>query len=199
MMFHGDGTASPGSTSVYHVGIDAANPEQFNLWLDQSSGRNQQANYWDNTRPTSTQFRLGSNGSVNSNGGGYVGWIWTAIPGYSYFGRYDGNTSTDGPFIYTGFRPAWILIKIADAAADWVIYDATRDTYNPVTTRNAVNQTWPDSSNSGGSGWMLDILSNGFKPRTSEATVNNGSYFYVYAAFAEHPFGGGNVNPSPAR
>jgi hypothetical protein len=151
---------------------------------------------WNNTAPTSTVFTLDSNAEVNSSGANYVAYCFTEIPGYSKFGSYVGNGSTDGPFVYCGFRPRFVLAKIASggSAADWLLIDTVRNTYNVMNTILKANaSTANDSSNP-----IIDSTANGFKVRTT-TEPNQSSGTYIYAAFAEYPFGGSNTSPSPAR
>jgi hypothetical protein len=144
-----------------------------------SAGPN--AAYWNNTTPSSSVFTLGVASELNGNTRTFVAYCWAPIAGYSQFGSYTGNGSTDGPFIYTGFRPRFVLIKNADSTGDWTIMDTARDTYNATITA-----LYPDLSNSEGGG-NIDILSNGFKIHNT--TYQNGSgNQMIYAAFAENPF-----------
>ena len=124
--------------------------------------------------------------------GDYVYYNWHSVPGYSAIGYYDGNSSANGPFIYTGFRPAFVMRKISNSGntGSWVMQDSTRSPYNPS------NQLlYPDLTNSEGISGDLDFLSNGFKLRTTYWNIGR----FIYVAFAENPFGGENVSPSNAR
>jgi len=115
----------------------------------------------------------------------YVAYCWAPVAGYSAFGSYTGNGSTDGPFVYTGFRPRWIMFKRTDTTANWLLIDTARDSYNA-----AAKHLHPDLSNAEATGsppWA-DILSNGFKLRNSYGETNASSGTYIYAAFAESPF-----------
>lgn len=139
----------------------------------------------------------GSTESANANGDRYVAYLWRGIDGYSKFGSYVGNGDNDGPMVYTGFRPGFIIIKRENAGANWPMLDAVRNTYNPadrwlLTDTNTTEQTTsPDLD--------VDFLCNGFKIRNNATNANISGSTYVYAAWAEHPFGGGNVAPAPAR
>jgi hypothetical protein len=134
---------------------------------------------------SSTTFTTGSNGSeLNTNGTTYVAYCWSAVAGYSAFGSYTGNGSADGPFVYTGFRPRWIMIKRTDASgSDWRILDTSRNTYNVESA-----ELYPSLANAETTYASLDGLSNGFKIRNSDAAYNASSGTYIYAAFAENPF-----------
>lgn len=122
---------------------------------------------------------------INGVGGTYVAYCWAAVPGYSAFGSYAGNASTDGPFIYTGFRPRWIMIKGASFTSDWVILDTVRNTYNAATSTLFPDLTAAETT--GAAYPNIDILSNGWKMRSTSAYVNSNALF-IYAAFAENPF-----------
>jgi hypothetical protein len=146
-----------------------------------------QASWGAQTRanPTSTVFDTIYAGGVNENGVTYVAYCWTPVVGYSSFGSYTGNGSADGPFVFCGFRPKWVLFKCSSTTSAWNLTDTTRQTYN-------VQQTWlqpntSDAEYTGGSSEM-DILSNGFKLRNSNSPFNTSSATYIYAAFAEAPF-----------
>jgi len=119
------------------------------------------------------------------------------VEGYSSFGNYVGNNSADGPFLYTGFKPAFLMIK-STGVQDWRIYDNVRSPYNVM-----ANRLWPNLTNVEGTSadGVLDFLSNGFKFRDNSAGTNNGgsSVTYLYMAFAENPFGGSGVAQAKAR
>lgn len=119
--------------------------------------------------------------NVNANGSTYVAYCFAAIAGYSAFGSYTGNGSSDGPFVYCGFRPRYVLCKTATGVNDWQIYDSSRDTYNLTN-----HPLYPDLSNAEGTDNGMDLLSNGFKLRGG--SVNASGQIYIYAAFAENPF-----------
>jgi len=136
----------------------------------------------NNTAPTSSVFTVGA--YSNNNSENYVAYCWAPIAGYSQFGSYTGNGSTDGPFIYTGFRPRFVMIKSSSATGAWELFDTSRNTYN-------VAQNWllANTSDAEVSGTLLiDILSNGFKFRDSGSDNNTNGATYIYAAFAEVPF-----------
>jgi hypothetical protein len=129
-------------------------------------------------------FTIGSHGGVNTSTKDYIVYCFHSVDGYSKFGSYTGNTSADGPFIYTGFRPAYTIIKRTSAAQNWVIYDDKRDPYNFVTSRLYADSSSAESD--GGPSYSIDYLSNGFKIRTNGSQWNQGDY--IYMAFAEMPF-----------
>jgi hypothetical protein len=140
---------------------------------------------WNSTSPTSTVITLGVSGSTNFSGYTHVIYAFAPVAGYSSFGSYTGNGSTDGPFVYTGFRPRWVMVKQSSASGEgWWIRDAARNTYNSVESMLAANSSGAEISSSG---YAIDFLSNGFKLRNSNPDANASSATYVYAAFAEAP------------
>jgi hypothetical protein len=135
--------------------------------------------YWNNTSPTASVFTIGTIPSQSA--WTYVAYCWAPVAGYSAFGSYTGNGSTDGPFIYTGFRPRWIMVKSSSAVESWYVWDTARDAYNVASA-----QLYPNLSNAEASAVSIDANSNGFKCR-SATVVNASSATYIYAAFAENP------------
>jgi len=135
---------------------------------------------------SSTTLTLLNGGSaitnVNANNGTYVAYCFAQVAGYSAFGSYTGNASTDGPFVYTGFRPEFVMLKRSDSTADWLIIDSARNTYNA-----AGNFLYPNLTNAEDVTDRIDFLSNGFKLRTTAGPNNSGST-WIYSAFAETPF-----------
>jgi len=133
---------------------------------------------------TSTTFELGTDTNRNQSGGTHIAYCWAEIEGFSKFGSYVGNGSADGPFIWTGFLPAWIMIKRTAGAADWVIHDSSRTSTNPSDTILRPNTSDIDLT---ASSLNIDFLSNGFKIRNTNASYNNAET-YIFAAFAQSPF-----------
>ena len=123
----------------------------------------------------------GTNGSAQT----YVAYSWTPIAGFSQFGGYTGNGSTNGPFIYAGFRPKFVLIKQTDLAGNWIIWDTSRSTYNQMQDYLVPNSSQAESNNVVVS---MDALSNGFKFRCTDDDINGNGNTYIYMAFAENPF-----------
>jgi hypothetical protein len=137
---------------------------------------------WNNTEPTSSVFSVASNAVNNGSGSTYV-YAFAPVAGYSSFGSYTGNGSTDGPFVYTGFRPRWILYKRTDDTGYWLLVDALRNGFNPDN-----NTLCPNLSDAEDPTDVLDILSNGFKLRVTGSSSNASGGTYIFAAFAENPF-----------
>ncbi len=164
---------------VYHAALGATNEIKLNLTNAAAA-----AAFWNNTAPTSSVFTVNGGGwEVNTNTKNHIAYCFHSVEGYSKVGSYTGNGSTDGPFIYTGFRPAWIMVKNANRAESWVIRDSKRDTYN-----TTVATLLADSSGAEFTWNQLDILSNGFKLRAGASEFNFNGETMIYLAFAETPF-----------
>jgi hypothetical protein len=173
-----------GGWPVYHVSIGGTGAVQ----LESSGATNTNIGYWNNTAPTSSVFTT----SVTSfpSGTTFVAYCFAQIPGFSSFGSYTGNGSTDGPFIYTGFRPKYFLIKCTStggAGYDWYVLDSVRNPYNYV-----INYLFPNYANaedsSGGPNYSFDFVSNGIKIRGNGNGQNQNGQTFAYIAFAENPF-----------
>jgi hypothetical protein len=176
-------TVGYGNWSVFFSGITSSNQA---LYFNGTNDVSTLSNIWGSAVPTSTVVNFGSNVNVKANDN-CVAYCWSQIAGYSAFGSYTGNGSADGPFIYTGFRPRFVLIKASStsgAGYDWFIHDSSRDTYNVCTLDLEANLTATEN----GYGAEQDFLSNGFKLRNTGGGTNQSSVTYIYAAFAENPF-----------
>lgn len=165
-----------GGTSNYlKLNSNAANAEINNIWGDSPT--------------SSTLFRVSNNAGLNASGGTYVAYLFANKQGYSKFGKYVGNSSADGPFVYTGFKPAFLIVKKTTAAgADWRILDSARNPFNLtdlLLSANTTNAEFDGSTHASNIG--VDFLSNGFKVRTTYAHYN-GANDFIYIAFAENPF-----------
>jgi len=149
---------------------------------------------WNGTAPSSTVFSTVADTTTNNTGNKHIAYCFSAIAGYSAFGSYVGNGSADGAFAYTGFRPAFILVKASSgtsaASANWLMLDDTRNTSNVVNNKLAANLAEPENTGSIGDSTQnnYDFLSNGFKARTTNGSSNESGTTYIYAAFAENPF-----------
>jgi hypothetical protein len=174
---------------VYHSAVGAGSY----LTLDTSNASTAYANVWGNTAPTATQFTLGTSWSAVYS---YVAYLWAEVPGFSKFGSYSGNgVNQNGPFVYCGFKPRWILIKRADAASStidsaWAIYDSARNPYNDNSAKwlSASSSIADCTANTATQSLGLDILSNGFKVLGDYGSDNAAGGTYIFAAFAEAPF-----------
>jgi hypothetical protein len=170
-------TNAADSWNCYHVSIGNGAA----IFLNQSATPTTASSFWNNTTPSSTVITFGNAGTNQNNN---VAYCFAPIAGYSAFGSYTGNGSADGPFVYLGFRPRFIMFKCTSTTENWVIIDSSRDTYNV-----GVNRIYPNTSGADDAGAnVLDILSNGFKQRNSAASGNISGQTYVYACWAENPF-----------
>ena len=181
-------TGSAQNWHMYHIGTGNGSA----LILNDTQAKNTQTDYWGDTTPTSSVVTVGPN---NLSTGTNVLYSFAEKTGYSKFGSFKGNANADGAFIYTGFKPAFLLVKNADASADWVIYDNKRSGYNGDNKLVYANLSNVEEA---GSALPIDFLSNGFKPRTTTNLVNSTNTF-VYLAFAEAPLVGSNNIPATAR
>ena len=185
----------------YHQGI--GNTKVIKLNSDSGQSADGVA-YFNNTTPTSTLFTIGAGGANNTLNEQMIAYIWTPIVGYSKFGKYGGGTNSgsnpdlDGAYIETGFRPAFLLVKRVNADGDpWILLDSNRDPENFAFRGQQPNNAVADPTS--GDSYACDFLANGFKWRTANAGVNNATATYIYACFAENPFGGENAPPVTAR
>jgi len=188
-----DGAAS--NWAVYHKSLGATKY----LILNSTTASVTSNTRWNNVEPTSSVFTVGSSGDVNNNGETVVAYCFAEKKGYSKFGSYTGNGSTDGPFIYTGFKPAWVMCKVTSATDSWVVYDNKRDTFNVTEQILRPNTSGAEGTESGA---KMDLLSNGFKLRGSGGGLgqtNSSGASYIYMAFAENPLVGTNNIPATAR
>jgi hypothetical protein len=154
------------------------------IWLNQTAASTATATpgHWNNTSPTSSVFTVGTDSDVNTLSRTYVAYCFAEVAGYSAFGSYTGNGSADGPFVFLGFRPRYIMRKRTDTTAYWVVFDTARNTYNVVG-----EDLYPNDSLAGNNDFVMDILSNGFKIRGTGANINANGGTYIYMAFAEVP------------
>ena len=167
------------SWSVYHHEIG----NTHSLFLDTDGGDSSNSKYWNNTSPTSTTFSVGNGGEVNGSGDAMIAYVFAEKHGFSKFGTYTGNESTDGPFIYCGFKPAFVMSKCSShSSSNWVILDATRDPYNVGRKR-----LYPNLTSAEDAADRIDFLSNGFKIRGDGSDTNGSTRKYLYWAFAEEP------------
>ena len=138
---------------------------------------------WNNTAPSSSLITIGNNGAVNTNGGTYIAYCFHSVEGYSKVGSYKGNANADGSFVYTGFRPAWLLVKRTDDNGNWYTWDSKRGSYNVIGNRLYMDGTGAEATTP----LAVDFTSNGFKWRDTNGGWNT-SGDYIYLAFAETPF-----------
>ena len=168
--------------AVYHS--QGNNPANVFYELNTTSGGITASTVFG-SNPTSTVFGIGTDTNTNASSGTYIAYCFHDVEGYSRFGSYTGNGSTDGTFVYTGFRPAWVMVKATSQADHWNILDVKRDTFNVMDTRLLANNSTGEQTSSS---YNVDFTSNGFKFRTSDVGWNGNNVSYIYMSFAENPF-----------
>jgi hypothetical protein len=166
--------------AVYHSSIG----KDLVLELSSTSAAISLANYWGASTPSSTTFGVATTGFAN-NTGDMIAYCFAEVDGFSKFGSYTGNGSADGPFVYTGFRPAFVMVKPSSRTGRWRIKDTSRDVYNVMEKRLDASSSDAEAT---GSTEYIDFTSNGFKIRTTEAQFNGSGETIIYMAFAENPF-----------
>ena len=186
--------ANTTSWMVYHSAIG----NNSEIYLNGTNAAAGSSTAWQDTDPTSSVFYVagGAGDGVNASGD-YIAYCFAEKKGFSKFGSYTGNGSADGSFIYTGFKPAFLMLKKTSGTGDWFINDVKRNTFNVVNTQLYPNLSVVEENTSA---TQLDILSNGFKLRgTSANALNSGNDTYIYIAFAEEPLVSSNGVPATAR
>jgi len=167
----------------------------YHVYLDTTDDQNSDNNMFNGTTPTSSVFSLGNADEGNQNTDNMIAYLFSEKQGFSKFGKYIGNGNANGTFVYTGFRPAWIMIKNSiDNSTSWLMYDNKRPGYN---SDNAY--LLASASDSEASDKDIDILSNGFKIRVNNSENNTSGKTYIYMAFAEQPFVNSKGVPANAR
>ena len=180
---------------MYHSANTSA-PETDYLILDSTNATADSANVWSDTAPTSSVFTVGSAGSVNNNGDDFITYCFHSVKGFSKFGSYTGNGSTDGTFVYTGFKPAFVMLKSSSSGSvGWITHDNKRIGFNP-------NNYYVEPNNSNAESADTDkilLLSNGFKLTSTSASWNASGGTYIYMCFAENPLVSSAGVPCTAR
>ena len=164
------------------------------LFLNLDNAPDTATQYWNDTTPTSSVFSVGSNTGTNKSGDDFISYCFAEIKGYSKIGTYTGNGSTSGNFIYTGFKPSFVMTKRTSGTAAWQIIDTARNPINPTTHALFPN----DQTNELGT-YTTDYLSNGFNIQVTTASRNGNGDTYLFMAFAESPFVNSNGIPNNAR
>ena len=174
-------SSAAGNWGVYHASVGATKGLNLNNTIAATTA----IQFWNNTSPTSSVFSIGTSNDVNASATTYVAYCFAEVAGFSKFGSYTGNGSADGPFVYCGFRPRFIIIKSSDLAQNWTTYDTSRIAYN---SQSAF--LFPMNSNAEDtvSVYNIDILSNGFKIRTTNINQNGSTNTYIFMVFAENPY-----------
>ncbi len=165
-----------------------------NLLLDGTNAEYASSIIWNDTAPTSSVFSIGSSVSTNQSSATYIAYCFADVQGYSKFGIYTGNGNADGTFVYTGFKPAMVIVKQSNTSRNWLIMDNKRNEFNDVDKFIKAN-----TSDVEGTTTLVDFTSNGFKCRTTDTGVNESGGTYIYMAFAENPFVSSTGVPACAR
>ena len=173
-VYHGSNTSDPASEAMILDLPNATNPDVVTVWND--------------TAPTSSVFTVGTGGMTNSDGGGYIAYLWAGVEGFSKFGNWTGNGNADGPFVWCGFRPSYVMLKKTTGVESWWIEDDRRAPYNDGNPPLLAADSTADEDASWSGNSPCQFLSNGFKIlRTGDAFNTDGGN-YVFAAFASTPF-----------
>ena len=165
---------------VYHptVGSNGA------VFLNLTNTKDTHAKYFNDTDPTSSVFSVGTNLGTNGSADAMIAYIFCEKQGFSKISTYIGNDNADGTFVYTGFAPAWVMIKRINSTNNWIILDRKRNPVNPSDERIFADQTTAAST----ANTMVDFLSNGFKARSTYGGINGSGDEFIFIAFAESPF-----------
>jgi len=169
--------------AVYHASLGNTKYLKLFQTTTGTDGEATDSTVWNNTSPTSSVFSVGTSSRTNANTDKYVAYLWSEVAGFSKFGSYTGNGNADGPFVFCGFRPRWVMVKMSSSTGNWTILDSKREGYNVDN-----DPLFPNLANAEGTTDLIDITSNGFKVRTTDATFNTSSGTYIFAAYAESPF-----------
>ena len=184
---------SAGSWYAYHKGIDASAPEDYYVQWHTTVAKTNSSTLFNDTSPTPTVFTTGT--AIGSSQT-FIAYCFRSIKGFSKMSSYVGNGSTNGTFVYTGFKPAYFMIKRTNTTGNWWIFDNKRDPDNDVTLELGVNLS---NIEDGIGSASLDFLSNGLKLRTTQSDLNASGSTYIYMAFAENPFTTSTGIPTTAR
>ena len=180
---------------VYHKDLTSPAENRY-LQLNTTSAAITDSTVWRNEAPTSTIIKTGESAVLNQPNEEIVMYAWKEVQGFSKFGKYIGNGNANGPFVYTGFKPSFVVLKRTDAANNWFMYDVKRDGYNESQLAHVkANQTDAETQTNN----TIDILSNGFKIKGGLNGTNGSSGTYIYMAFAENPFVTSTGIPTTAR
>ena len=161
------------------------------LTLSTTSATATGTDYWNSTSPTSSVFSVGTNAAVNANNDTYISYLFSEIEGYSRFGSYTGNGSADGPFVWCGFRPRWVMIKASStggAGYEWLMFDTARSDFNLMNKWLLANSNQAETTDVDAAADVIDGVSSGFKLRGSDSRGNANGVTYIFMAFAESPF-----------
>tara|TARA_B100001778_G_scaffold203308_1_gene167916 strand:- start:21 stop:1085 length:1065 start_codon:yes stop_codon:yes gene_type:complete len=181
VVYHHKNTSDP-DTDHLHLNTDAATADDQEMFEDQNFAAD--------------EINIGTNHEVNADGEKYVAYAWAEVQGFSKFGEYTGNGNANGPFVYTGFKPAFVILKPSSAQSNWFMIDSTREPINPAGNKFLYGDADTAEVSSDKS---VDLLSNGFKCRAATGFHNDNGESYLYMAFAEQPFTSSKGVPANAR
>ena len=176
--YGGSGDSTQRDWNAFHTSLGNTKRIEFNDEAAPSTSNE----YWNDTSPTSSVINLGTNDQINGNNNTYICYAFSERRGYSKFGSFVGNGQTDGVFVFCGFQPALVIIRKTSGTGDWEVLDNKRLGYNPRVETLATN-----NSSAEGNYNRIDILSNGFKVRSSSGNVNTSNGDYIFLAFAQNP------------
>ena len=172
----------------WHVGLAGATSVFF---FNSSGAASTDTSAWNSTIPTATLISVGSQASVNQLDTTCMQYAWHSVEGYSRISKYIGNGLADGAYVFTGFKPAYVMIK-SIGSGSWIIYDSARSPYNEIDDQLLAESNAAETTGSE----EIDFLSNGFKCRTADGGINTADTTYLFSAFAEYPFGGDGATPA---
>ena len=176
---------------VYHVSVGNGK----RVGLNQTNAESSTAQSWGGTTPTSSVITLGTSSGTNANGDDFIMYAFADVKGFSKFGKYSANNNADGPFVYLGFRPAWLMLKVIDGnTGGWDMYDNKRGSYN-----GQISMLQANANSAQATSDAVDFLSNGFKIRNTSGNQNGSGDTIIYMAFAESPFVNSNGVSTNAR
>jgi len=176
---------------VYHVSVGNGK----RVGLNQTNAESSTAQSWGGTTPTSSVITLGTSSGTNANGDDFIMYAFADVKGFSKFGKYSANNNADGPFVYLGFRPAWLMLKVIDGnTGGWDLYDNKRGAFN-----GQISMLQANANSAQATSDAVDFLSNGFKIRNTSGNQNGSGDTIIYMAFAESPFVNSNKVPTNAR
>ena len=187
--------------AVYHKDLTSPAANRYLILNTSTYGELANSTLWGNVAPSSTIITTGENAAVNQPNENLVAYCWKERQGFSKFGKYIGGGSGVRPFIYTGFKPAWVMIRNISGASNWEMFDIKRNPSNVANLKLGANLAVAENGSDLGTTSQnnIDILSNGFKMRTSNTDTNASGNTYIYMAFAEHPFVTSTGIPTTAR
>ena len=186
--------SSTGNWLVYHH-KNTSSPETDFLRLNTTDATADESTIWNDTAPTSSVFSVGTESTINGDGNTFVAYLFSEKQGFSKFGSYTGNGNADGAFIYTGFKPAWVMGKASSRTENWYMFDNKRDPFNPGEQLLKADENSAEFDGSD----IIDFTSTGFKLRSTNEKWNENGTSYIFIAFAEAPFVNSKGVPCNAR